>query len=163
GTGTEIGLQLLKYGTSDFAVSADWTPAAGDVKISIDKATEVNIGTLPVYTNGWWVFVLTAAETTGKSIRVKIVDSAVKAINDDYFIVETFANASSQFPPDFSDSIRQGMTALPPATAGTTGGLLLFGTGTGSINPTGGCVPNGSIANQLFTNLFANGTPRTWS
>src|SRR4051812_40010055 len=109
GTGTKIGMQLLKAGTSDFAVSADWTPAAGDVKVSIDEAAEANIGTLPSYTNGWWVFTFTGGETTGKSIRVRIVDTAPKAINDDFFIIETDGNSSAMWPPDYANATSLGL------------------------------------------------------
>jgi hypothetical protein len=99
-TGTHVGIPMPKAGSADFAVSADWVPAAGDVKVSIDSGAEANITTLPTYTNGWWIFQLSAAELTGKSIRVKVVDSATKAVDDQAFLIETYGNASALHPFD---------------------------------------------------------------
>lgn len=101
-TGTNIGLPMPKAGSADFATGSDWTPSVGDVKLSIDGGTQANIGTLPTYLNGQWIFVLTALELTGKSIRVAIVDSATKAVDDQFFAVETFGNASAMYTFDFS-------------------------------------------------------------
>lgn len=102
---TAIYLPLLKYATpTDFAVSADWTPAAGDVKVSIDGGAAANVTNLPTYvTSKGWKFILTAAELTGKNIQVRVADSATKAVCDDGFTVETTANASSMWP-DYSTS-----------------------------------------------------------
>lgn len=137
-TGTHVGLPMIKAGSNDFATDSDWTPAAGDVKVSINSGTEANITTLPAYTNGWWIFQFSGAETTGKSIRVKVVDSATKAVEDQSFIIETFGNASAMYPLDLSDGVRLGLTALPNAVAAASGGLLTFGTGTGQLNVSGG-------------------------
>lgn len=92
---THIRVPLIKNGVTDFAVSGDWTPAAGDVKISKDGGTLTNIGTLPTYTNGFWVFQFTATELQAKQIVVSIVDSATKAIEDDSFIIETYGHISA--------------------------------------------------------------------
>jgi len=91
---THITIPMLKAGSSDFAVGADWTPAAGDVKITKDSGAPANIGTLPVYqTNEGWEYVFTAAEITGKRMTILIVDSATKAVEDQLFLIETFGHA----------------------------------------------------------------------
>jgi hypothetical protein len=99
---TKVRIPMPKAGSNDFAASGDWTPASGDVKVSIDAGTEANIGTLPSFANGAWEFVLSSTELTGKNIVVKIVDSATKAVDDNMFIVETFGNASAFYPDDIS-------------------------------------------------------------
>lgn len=95
-----IYIPLLKYATpTDFAVAADWTPAAGDVKVSIDNGAAANIGTLPSYvTSKGWKFILSDTELTGKNIQVRVMDSATKAVCDDGFTVETMGNASAFWP-----------------------------------------------------------------
>lgn len=97
---------LYKAGTpNDIAVSADWTPASGDVKVSIDGAASANITTLPtaVAMGGlaYWRFTLSNAELTGKEIVV-VVDDA--AIADDGFVVETVGHVSAMWPNVTVDS-----------------------------------------------------------
>ncbi len=124
---TAIRIPIIKRAVVDFAVGADWTPAAGDVKIAIDNTAPANVTNLPTATasgNGaFWEFVLTAAELTSKQSVVTIVDSATKAIEDQSFTVETFGNASAMYQVDFSDATRFGLTALPNAAAAASGGL----------------------------------------
>jgi hypothetical protein len=98
-TATQIRMRLLKTGSEVCATDSDWTPGAGDVKVSIDSGAEANIATLPAFTNGWWVFVLSIAESTGKSIAVRIDDATLQS---DGFIVETFGHASAMYPDDLS-------------------------------------------------------------
>jgi hypothetical protein len=100
--GTHIRVPIIKAGSNDYTTNSDWTPAAGDVKLSKDGGAEANIGTLPTYSNGAWEFQLTAAEQSAKTIHCKIVDSATKAIEDQFFIIETFGHASAQYPTDWS-------------------------------------------------------------
>jgi len=99
---TVIRLPLLKAGSDDFATGSDWTPAAGDVKVSIDGGAQANIAALPTYSNGDWAFVLSTGELTGKAIRVRIVDAATKAVQDDGFNIETFGNTSAMYPDDMT-------------------------------------------------------------
>src|SRR5262249_25438470 len=114
-TATHVYAPIVKRGVVDFALSADWTPAAGDVKVSIDGGAAANITNLPTAItmgNGAvWDFSLTAAELAGKKITVTVVDSATKAVEDQCFLVETYGNASAEYPPDFSDTVRLGLTA----------------------------------------------------
>jgi hypothetical protein len=102
---TAIYLNHPKYATpTEFAVAADWTPAAGDVKVSINGGAAADITNLPTYvTNVGWRYILTAAELTSQQTVVRIADSATKVIVDDMFVVETFGNASSMLP-DPTDS-----------------------------------------------------------
>lgn len=99
---TLIRIPLLKAFSDDFAAGGDWTPVAGDVKISKDGAAEANIGTLPAYTNGAWEFVLSATEMQAKQVVVQVRDAATKAVQDDGLLVETFGNASAMFPDDLT-------------------------------------------------------------
>lgn len=103
GTGADVIIPIIKRGVVDFAVSADWTPASGDVKVSKDGGAEANIATLPVV-NGTvgWKFVFSDAELECKSLTVRVVDSATKAVEDQFFIVETFGHASAMFQADLS-------------------------------------------------------------
>jgi len=131
GTGADVYIPLIKAGSQDFAVGADYTPVAGDVKISIDGAAAVNIGTLPVaVTTGntaLWKFVFTNAELTGQSIMVVISDAATKAIEDQLMILETYGHASAmmQFDLDNANLAVDALfntatvdpTGIPPVTA----------------------------------------------
>lgn len=127
GVARHIYIPIVKRAVVDFAVGADWTPAAGDVKISKDGGTAANVTNLPTAIamgNGAiWDFSLTATEMQAAQIDVTIVDSATKAIEDQSFIIETYGNASAQHPVDLADSVRAGLTALPNATVGASGGL----------------------------------------
>lgn len=104
-TATTYYMTLYKAGSGDHALTTDYTPVAGDVKISIDGAAPANIGTLPeVLTMGngaFWKFTLTAAELTGKIIIVSIADADTPTITDDGFIIETYGHASALHPGEF--------------------------------------------------------------
>ena len=104
GSGADIYINIPKAGSADHAVSADWTPAAGDVKISIDGGTAANIGTLPTAiamgNSASWKFVFTNSELTGKIVHVTVSDSATKAVDDTGFTIETYGNASALHPFD---------------------------------------------------------------
>jgi hypothetical protein len=108
GAGADLYLPIVKRAVVDFAVGADWTPAAGDVTISIDGGAAANIGTLPTALtmgNGAvWKFVFTNAELTGKYIAVTVVDSATKAVEDQSFMIETYGNASALHPFDLGSA-----------------------------------------------------------
>lgn len=105
GTGADAYVAIRRAGSNDFAASGDWTPAAGDVKVSIDGGAQANIAALPVYTNGAWKFVFSDAELTGKQISVMVVDSAVKAVDDVGLLIETYGHASAMHPLDLSTPI----------------------------------------------------------
>lgn len=88
---------MVKAGVRDFAVSADWTPATGDVKISKDGGAIANIGTLPavVASSAAWEFTLAAAEMQAREIFVQVIDSATKEVDDQSFILRTRPTLSS--------------------------------------------------------------------
>lgn len=126
---TGIRIPIIKRAVVDFAVGADWTPAAGDVKIAIDAAAPANVTNLPTATasgNGaYWEFILTAAELSAKQVIVTVVDAATKAVEDTAFLVELYGNASAMYAADLSlanlpANVTQilGTAAATPATAG---------------------------------------------
>lgn len=127
--GTLIRIPMVKAGSNDFAVTADWTAAVADVQVSKDGGAAANIGTAPTYANGSWLFTLTAAELSAKTITVTIVDSATKAVEDQFFSVETFGHASAMYQYDPQDAVRLGLTALPNAAADAAGGLPISDAG----------------------------------
>jgi hypothetical protein len=103
---------------------------------------------------------LSAAETTGKRIVITFIDQTTpKEWEDQRVVVETFGHASAQFALDLSDSVRAGLTALPSAAAGSSGGLptadasnavkLQSGTGANQISLSAGLVT--LAASQSFS------------
>lgn len=146
-SGTHLRIPIPKAGSTDFAVSADWTPAAGDVKLSKDGGTQANITTLPTYTNGAWEFQLSGAELSCKQLEIMVVDAATKAITDQAILAETFGNASAMYQADLSaaamtaDVIKWNGTAVAtPDTAGYPKVTLKSGTGTGEVSLASGAV-----------------------
>lgn len=135
---TAIRIPIVKRAAVDFAVGADWTPAAGDVKIAVDGAAPANVANLPTAVasgNGaYWEFILTAAELSCKQAIVTVADAATKAVEDQAFIVETFGHASAMYPPDFTDAAALGLSRLDAAistrlaSAGYTAPLDASGT-----------------------------------
>lgn len=103
---TAIRIPIIKRAVVDFAVGADWTPAAGDVKVFVDGAAVANITNLPTAiasgNTAQWEFILTAAELSCKQILVMVADAATKAIEDQSFSVETYGNASAMYAADLS-------------------------------------------------------------
>lgn len=127
---TSIRIPIIKRAVVDFALGADWTPAAGDVKVFVDAAAAANITNLPTAIasgNGaFWEFIITAAELTCKQLLVVVADAATKAIEDQSFIVETYGNASAMYAADLSlanlpANVTQllGTAWLTPGVAGT--------------------------------------------
>ncbi len=124
GTGADVIIPMIKAGATDHATSSDWTPAAGDVKVSKDGGAAANIGTLPTYiASVGWKFVFSDAELQCARLSVQVTDSATKAVEDQHFMVETYGHSSAQHAVDLDDSVRAGLTALPNAAADAAGGL----------------------------------------
>ena len=71
---TAIRMPIIRRAVVDFALGADWTPAAGDVKTFVDGAAVANITNLPTAiasgNTAQWEFILTAAELSCKQILV---------------------------------------------------------------------------------------------
>jgi hypothetical protein len=100
GVARHIYIPIVKRAVVDFAVSADWTPVAGDVKISKDGGAAANVTNLPVAIvmgNGAvWDFSMTATEMQASQVVVTVVDAATKAVEDDGFVIETFGDGQGQ-------------------------------------------------------------------
>lgn len=107
---------MVKRGAVDFAVSGDWTPATGDVKISKDGGTAADTTNLPTAVTmgntAMWKLTLTATELSAKKILITVADAATKAVEDQMLIIHTYGNASAQHPFDLG-------TALSSQTVGT--------------------------------------------
>lgn len=144
-TATHIYIPIVKRAVVDFAVGADWTPAAGDVKISKDGGAAANVTNLPTAiamgNTAYWDFSMTATEMQAAKIVVTVADSATKAVEDQSFLIATYGNASAEHAVDLDDAVRAGLTALPNAAAEAAGGLYTRGSGAGQINqPANGMV-----------------------
>lgn len=137
GVAVHLYKPVIKRAVVDFAVGADWTPAAGDVKISKDGGAAANVTNLPTAitmgNTAMWDFSLTAAEMQAKLVRITVSDSATKAVEDVMFELDTYGDANAQHAVDFNDAVRAGLTALPNAAAEAAGGLYTRGAGAGQI------------------------------
>lgn len=142
-TQTDFYFPVVKRGVVDLAVTADWTPATGDTKVSKDGGAVANTTNNPAIASGVsWKLTITNTELSCKWLTVQIIDSATKAIEDQFLTILTYGNASAFFiAPDYQDVVRFGLTALPNAAAEAAGGLYTRGTGAGQINQPA----NGSI------------------
>ena len=117
GVATNVYIPIIKRSVVDFAVSADWTPVAGDVKISKDGGAAANVTNLPTaITMGnaaMWNFSLTATELQAAKISIVVSDSSVKAVEDTQFNLITYGHASAELSGiDFTDVTRLGTTGL---------------------------------------------------
>jgi len=106
GTATTVTIPMIKAGVTDFAVTGDWTPATGDVKVSKDDGNVANVGTLPVAVGGagsaLWKFTLSAAEMSAARVVIQVIDAATKAVEDQSIVIDTYGNASGQHAFDFN-------------------------------------------------------------
>ena len=143
---TSLSIPIIKRGLVDFAVGADWTPVAGDVKAFVDGAVAANITNLPTAIasgNGaFWEFILTAAELSCKQLLVVVSDAATKAVEDQSFVVETYGNASAMYVTDLSAQL-----ATPTNITAATGVVLSGVTHTGAVIPTVSAVTGLTAAN----------------
>ena len=93
GVQTTIYFTMVKAGSTDLAVTGDWTPATGDTKISKDGSNVTNSTNNPAVVGGtgsvMWKLVLTLTEMDAQEIDIQIVDSATKAVEDNVIIVST--------------------------------------------------------------------------
>lgn len=91
GVALTFAAPIVKAGGDDFAASADWTPAAGDVKVSKDRGAGANITTLPtvVTSINTWSWPLSATEMEAQEVEVIVVDAATKAVKDQGFRITT--------------------------------------------------------------------------
>lgn len=151
-SGTHIRIPIIKRGSVDYAVGADWTPAAGDVKVSKDGGTAANIGTLPsavaMGNTAYWEFQLSSTELSCKQLVVTVADSATKAVEDQCFVVETFGNASAMYPSDPTADNIDSETRLMNAVKGTVYGVVGSSASTTSI-PTSSLSPSAGVTDQF--------------
>ena len=109
-----IEIPVIKRAVVDFAVGADWTPAAGDVKITKDGGVTANVTNLPTAlamgNTALWSFSLTATEMQAARVVVTVADAATKAVEDQAFVIETYGHASAQhtFDLDTASSAQTG-------------------------------------------------------
>lgn len=149
-TATDIRFPMVKRGVVDLAVTGDWTPATGDTKISKDGGTVANTTNNPAIVAGTgsvsWKLTVTATELQAAEVNIQIVDSATKAVEDQFLTIYTYGNASAKIQTDLSDVVRAGLTALPSAAAEAAGGLYTRGSGAGQINqPANGMVDTNPV------------------
>jgi hypothetical protein len=144
GVAVHIYKPIIKRGVVDFAVGADWTPAAGDVKISKDGAAAANVTNLPTAivmgNTAMWDYSLTATEMQAAKIRITVADASTKAVEDVMYEIDTYGHASAQHAVDLSDTVRAGLTALPNVASGSAGAIPTTGTGANQISVASGLV-----------------------
>ncbi len=108
-----VYVPIRKAGSRDFATSSDWTPAAGDVKVSNGAINVSNIFYLPTYANGAWAFDLNGSTYwPSGAVQVIVIDSATKAVEDTCFLVESFGHSSANHKVDYTDGVAFGITRL---------------------------------------------------
>jgi hypothetical protein len=162
-TQTTFIFPVVKRAVVDLAVSADWTPATGDTKVSKDGGNVANTTNNPAAVGGTgsalWSITLTATELSAAEVVVQIVDSATKAIEDQVIRIYTYGNASAKFVSDYSVAA---MGAVMPTTAGRT--LDIASTGEAGLDfanvnfpagaiPSLGIVDNGTAQSATGTTL----------
>lgn len=156
-SGTHIRIPMVKRGVVDFAVGADWTPAAGDVKVSKDGGAAANIGTLPTAVamgnTAYWEFQLSASELSCKQLVVTVADSTTKAVEDQCFVVETFGNASAMYPTDPTADNLDAENRLMNAVKGTVYGTVGSSATTTSI-PTSALSPAAGVTDQFKSRIM---------
>lgn len=165
GEARHIYIPVIKRGVVDFAVGADWTPAAGDVKISKDGGAAANVTNLPTAiamgNTATWDFSLTATEMQAAQVMVTVADAATKAVEDTQFDIETYGNASAQHAFDL-DTAAAGTGAAQadvqmmyiPASTVWPFFFRTSGTMTGFATTDIKIYKNGSVTQRTSTNGF---------
>jgi len=107
GVARDLYFPVIKRASMDFALAADWTPATGDTKISKDGGATANTTNNPTHVgNGIWKLTLTATEMQAALVAITIIDSATKAVEDQFIGLETYGNASAQHEFDFDTAVQ---------------------------------------------------------
>ena len=105
GTAYTFRAPIVKASSTDYAIvgntpTPDWTPAAGDVKISKDGGAFANIATPPstvtLAGSAAWSWTLSAAETEATEIVIQVIDASPKAVQDQFFRLQTTKAAALQ-------------------------------------------------------------------
>lgn len=158
---TRIAISVRLAATNKLAASGTYTPATGDAKLSIDGGAQANTTNTPAWDDGTLYVTLTAAETTGKKLMLRLID-AEDVIFDEEIEIRTYGHASAYYPSDYEDAVRLGLTALPNADAGNEFGVVTVGTGLYQINLSGGAVRqvedvSGSIGGDIAGKILGGG------
>ena len=138
GVARNVYIPIPKRAVVDFAVSADWTPAAGDVKISKDGGAAANVTNLPTAitmgNTAIWNFAITATEMQAAQVVVTVADSATKAVEDQAIIIETYGHASAQheFDLDTPTVVAASVTGAVGSVA--SGGIAAASFAAGAID-----------------------------
>src|SRR5690242_12583381 len=103
-TSQDVYFRMIVRGSTDFAGASDWTPATGDVKLSIDGGALANTTNLPTAVGKSWKLTLTVGETTGGILMLDIIDQGTKAVEDQGLDFFTEGNASAYVPRDLFSS-----------------------------------------------------------
>ena len=176
---------IPKAGSTDLAASADWTPAAGDVKVSKDGGNVANITSLPTAVGGTgsvtWNWILSATEMQAAQIIIQVVDSATKAVEDQFFEIHTYGNASAQHAFDLDTATQSVSLAAGAITDASLAGNMetVFETdfatnynttrnawvtntqdfvGTSAADPFNGTVVSASVTGNVGGNVSGNVT-----
>lgn len=99
-TAGSVTFTLRQAGSDAFATSSHWTPAAGDVKLSLDGGTQANATNLPTFANGQWTLALAGTELQAARVRVNIDDGD---IIPESILIETYGHASAAYPTAYAD------------------------------------------------------------
>lgn len=145
-TATDFYIPMVKRGVVDLAVSADWTPATGDVKLSKDGGADANIGTLPsapASTTAKWKFPFTAGELSCKVLMVTVIDSATKAVEDQAIIIHTYGHASAMYPTLPADVLALNGDSTAASNLASSASVIYKGTVTGATPTTTTLVDTG--------------------
>jgi hypothetical protein len=87
-----IYFPMIKAGTTDFAVAADWTPVQADAYYTLDGGTWTQCsGTVAIAVSSAevWKLTLSEAETRGSRLVIAITDASTKAVEDQCLICTT--------------------------------------------------------------------------
>jgi hypothetical protein len=138
GVARHLYVPLIKRGVVDFAVGADFSPAAGDVKISKDGGASANVTNLPTAitmgNTAMWDFSLTATEMQAAQIVVMVADSATKAVEDQTLEIETYGNASAQHEFDLDTPTVVAASVTGSVGSVATGGIAAASFAAGAID-----------------------------
>jgi len=87
---------VVKAGSTDLAVSGDWSYSPGDVKVIKDGASLANITSSPTAysTSAVWAWSLSASEMAADEIIIQVVDSPTKVIADQMFRIITLPDGA---------------------------------------------------------------------
>jgi len=152
---------MIKIGVTDLAVSTDWTPATGDTKISKDQGNFANTTNNPAAVGGTgaagWSLTLTGLELQAAVADVQLIDSAPKAVEDQYLKVVTYGHPLAQIHADLDQ-----FQAPRPAEIQSTA----FSTQTTShlVSMPTGDVDDGDLIVIVFANVGTDvvTTPSGW-